>query len=54
MTVQAIYAAIPFSLAIALLTFVSGLFYPEFKENIFIFMAIAVVPVFVLVRSKYI
>jgi len=54
MTVQAIYAAIPFSLAIALLTFVSGLFYPELKENIFILMAIAVVPVFVLVRSKHI
>jgi PPP family 3-phenylpropionic acid transporter len=54
MTVQAIYAAIPFSLAIALLTFLSGLFYPDLKENIFIFMAIAVVPVFVLVRSKHI
>ncbi|QUM82454.1 3-phenylpropionate MFS transporter [Moritella sp. 5] len=54
MTVQAIYAAIPFSLAIALLTFVSGLFYPELKENIFILMAITVVPVFVLVRSKHI
>ncbi|KXO13643.1 putative 3-phenylpropionic acid transporter [Moritella sp. JT01] len=54
MTVQAIYAAIPFSLAIALLTFLSGLFYPDLKENIFILMAIAVVPVLLLVRSKHI
>ncbi len=54
MTVQAIYAAIPFSLAIALLTFVSGLFYPDLKENIFILMAITVVPVLLLVRSKHI
>ncbi|CAM3023210.1 3-phenylpropionate MFS transporter [Moritella viscosa] len=54
MTVQAIYAAIPFSLAIALLTFLSGLFYPDLKENIFILMAIAVLPVLLLVRSKHI
>ncbi|MGC3836530.1 3-phenylpropionate MFS transporter [Moritella viscosa] len=54
MTVQAIYAAIPFSLAIALLTFLSGLFYPGLKENIFILMAIAVLPVLLLVRSKHI
>ncbi|WP_017223155.1 3-phenylpropionate MFS transporter [Moritella dasanensis] len=51
---QSIYAALPFSLAIAMLTFVSGLFYPIVKEDIFIYMAIAVLPVLVLVRSKHI
>lgn len=50
---QSIYAALPFSLAIAVLTFVSGLFYPIVKEDIFIYMAIAVLPVFLLARSKY-
>lgn len=51
---QAIYAALPFSLAIAMLTFVSGLFYPVVKEDIFIYMALAVLPVFVIARSKHI
>lgn len=51
---QSIYAALPFSLAIALLTFVSGLFYPVVKEVIFIYMALAVLPVFLLTRSKHI
>lgn len=52
-TTQAIYAAIPFSLSIAALTFVCGLFYPTQKEAIFIFMAVAVLPVFALTRSKH-
>ena len=51
---QAIYAALPFSLAIALLTFVSGLFYPLVKADIFIYMAFAVLPVFLIARSKHI
>jgi len=51
---QAIYAALPFSLAIAMLTFVSGLFYPIVKEDIFIYMALAVLPVFLIARSKHI
>jgi len=51
---QAIYAALPFSLAIAMLTFVSGLFYPIVKADIFIYMALAVLPVFLIARSKHI
>ncbi len=50
-TVQAIYAAIPFSLSVAGMTFICGLFYPTLRENIFILMALIVLPVFLLVRS---
>ena len=53
-TTQGIYAAIPFSLGIAALTFVCGLYYPELKQYIFVVMALAVLPVFVIAPSKHI
>lgn len=50
---QSIYAAIPFSLGIAMLTFVSGIFYPTLKGDIFILMAAAILPVFLLLMSRH-
>lgn len=51
---QSIYAAIPFSLGIAVLTFACGLLYPSMQQGIFVIMAVAVLPVLFLISSKQI
>jgi len=51
---QSIYAAIPFSLGISVLTFACGMLYPSYKAQIFVLMAVAVLPVFGLIMSSHI
>ena len=48
---QSIYAAIPFSLGISVLTFACGMLYPSYQALIFVLMAVAILPVFGLIMS---
>lgn len=51
---QSIYAAIPFSLGISVLTFACGMLYPSYQAGIFVLMAVAILPVFGLIMSAHI